>query len=311
MRKRMILGTALIAASIVFQAGCSATTSKDITKNQTTVDQNVEGNTEKQSDTEKKIMEEFNKLVEQGAKTENVVSFMDNNISKVSKNNASNIIVKFEEIQKKNIKDLEGKIFNEDVQRKFIEMHKPGVDINRVENIKDVELKELVSEVKDRGFKIETAEGMYFPVIDYEFYKKYGKYATIDIKDYIDVLAVESNNPPAKDAALIIGWDEIIKRGIMQEKFMDQSPDSKRIDDVKQLYKKYMTFALFGLNNTPLFDYDSKIINLEAKAAYLEAIKENNNSNMIKTIRDFMNLLEKNNYKLTSEVENFRKTAVN
>jgi len=53
---------------------------------------------------------------------------------------------------------------------------------------------------------------MFFPVIDYEVYKKYSEYVTEDVKEYINIMAEESNNPPAKDAALVVGWDEVLKR---------------------------------------------------------------------------------------------------
>jgi len=48
--------------------------------------------------------------------------------------------------------------------------------------------------------------------------KKYSEYVTEDVKEYINIMAEESNNPPAKDAALVVGWDEVLKRALNQEK---------------------------------------------------------------------------------------------
>ncbi len=45
----------------------------------------------------------------------------------------------------------------------------------------------------DSGYKLIYEEGMFYPIIDYEFYKKYSNNVTDDIREYINVMAVESN----------------------------------------------------------------------------------------------------------------------
>jgi len=123
-------------------------------------------------------------------------------------------------------------------------------------------------------------------------------------------MAVESNRMPAKDAALVIDWKEVLERAVNQEQFIIKYGDSKKIEQVKGLYKKYLTFALFGANNTPLFSYDSKTMDPEAREIYSIYLNEGNNSKLKQNIRGFMNLVEKNNYKLTAEVEEYRKNIL-
>ncbi|HPD00097.1 MAG TPA: hypothetical protein PLA01_01960, partial [Acetivibrio sp.] len=70
--------------------------------------------------------------------------------------------------------------------------------------------------------------------------------------------------------------------------------------------KKYLTYTLFGLNNTPLFSYDSNTMNSEAKKAYLDVLASNSkDSGYLKILSGFMSLLEENGYKLTGEVEEY------
>jgi len=76
--------------------------------------------------------------------------------------------------------------------------------LGKVYEIEDEKVRELLSKTKNSGYRVETAEGMFFPVIDYEVYKKYSEYVTEDVKEYINIMAEESNNPPAKDAALVV-----------------------------------------------------------------------------------------------------------
>jgi hypothetical protein len=157
---------------------------------------------------------------------------------------------------------------------------------------------------------VETAEGTFFPIMDYEFLKKYSPYASDDIKEYINIMAVESNKVPAKDAALVIGWDEVVERALAQQAFIEKYGSSDKVEAVKELNKRYLTFMLYGLNNTPLFSYEDKTMNKEAKEAYQNAIKDNKDNALIKTLSSYMELLEKSGYKFTEEADKFRKAAV-
>ncbi|MHB1043552.1 MAG: hypothetical protein ACYC0Q_12040 [Eubacteriales bacterium] len=126
------------------------------------------------------------------------------------------------------------------------------------------------------------------------------------MKNYIDIMAEESNKVPAKDAALVIGWDEVLKRALNQENFINNHKDSVKANEIKQLYKKYVTFTLYGLNNTPLFRYDSKTLDPKAREVYLNAVNNAGNSEFLKTLGGFLDLVKNNNYKLTNEVEEYR-----
>ena len=58
-----------------------------------------------------------------------------------------------------------------------------------------------------------------------------------------------------KDGALMISWEEILRRAKRQEQFIDGYGGSTQVEPVRALLKRYVTFALFGCNNTPLFAY--------------------------------------------------------
>lgn len=263
------------------------------------------------SDKQKAILDNLVDLANKNTSTDEVVKFVKDNISKVSKENASIMVSKLEEYQKKNLLKSEEKFStSQAVQIKMSKVYKLDFDINKIDYIQDKELKDLLVEVRNSGYKIETAEGMYFPVLNYEIYKNYSIYVTEDLKDYIEIMAVESNKTPAKDGALMISWDELLQRALNQEKFINKYKNSIKINDIKELYKKYTTFVLYGTDNTPIFDYDTKILSPEAKVSYIKAIKTNNNSKLLSNIKGLFNILEKNNYKFTDEVESYRKSIL-
>ncbi|MDF2524641.1 MAG: hypothetical protein K0R31_2282, partial [Clostridiales bacterium] len=282
---------------------------KDSNKN---VNSNIQTNINVvQEDIQVKIMADFKTLMDSNPKADKVIEFIDKNVSNVSKGNASIMVTGLEERQRKGLPVLEGKYFNgEAIQNKMSKVYKVDFDLNKLDSIQDKEVKDLLTETKDSAYKVETAEGTFFPVINYEYYKKYSTYVNTDIKDYIDIMAVESNKVPAKDAALMIGWDEIINRALIQEKFIKNNASSVKVSDVRQLLKKYFSFMIFGANNTPLFSYETKTIKPEAKTVYLNAVKNNGDSKIIQVLGKYMDLLSKTNYKLNDDVDKFRKSAV-
>ena len=312
MLRRKIIVVIFSALLLTVQIGCSTVSNKNATdvSGKSKQSTNNVGN-KKLGDKQKYIIDEFNNLIAKDVMISNVVAFIDRNISSVSPENASTMIINLEEAQKEYLPKLEEKINASDAVRKNIEIeHGYALDINKADSIEDKELKKLLIDMRDNGFKFETIEGYYFPVINYEFYKKYNLYVTNDIKMYIDIMEVESNKVPAKDAAIIISWDEILKRAQNQEKFINKYGESTRIDEVKQLYKRYVYLALYGADNTPLFSYDQKVMVPKAKSSYLRAVANSEGSEFMKLITEFIQVLEKNDYKLTNDVENFRKNAL-
>lgn len=287
------LALLILCLSLVVAAGCAA-------KDQT--GPNTPG--EPKDNT---VMNDFHSLTQKDSSAEEVASFINNNIAKVSKEDASKMADEFEKMQKNNLQQFEDMFIKDEIQNKINNEYK---SVTTQGDIKDTELKELLTKTKNSGYKVETAEGMFFPIIDYGFYKSFSSHVTPDMKDYFDIMAVESEQVPAKDAALVIGWDEVIKRALNQEAFINTHKDSMRINEVKQLYKKYLTFTLYGLNNTPLFHYDSNTLDPEAKEVYLNAVADAGNSEYLKILGEYLDLVNNNSDKLTNEVKNYRDNII-
>ena len=256
-----------------------------------------------------KIMPEFTALLEGNPGLDAIIEFMDKNIAEVSRENAFKMLDELEKALKNNLPELEEKYYSTAVQEALFNAYKPEFDLSKLDSIQNAEVKSLIEETKAMGYKVETAEGMFFPIINYEFLKKFSPYAGDDVKDYIDIMAVESNKVPAKDAALVIGWDEVVERALAQEGFIRKHSGSDKVESIKKLQKKYITFMLYGLNNTPLFSYDTKAMDPEAKEVYIKAVKNNSDNELMKLLGGYMEILEKSDYKLSEEADKFRKNA--
>ncbi len=255
-------------------------------------------------------MAAFNVLAgKKGVRAAELLAALDGSIRSVSLNEATAMVVAAEAAQKRNLPRLEEMLSPDGLQRKLDGLYRTGIDLGKAGEIGDAELRAAMLAVRDGGYRLETAEGMYFPVIDYGRYRQYREIVTADLAAYIELMAVESDRAPAKDAALVIGWDEIVRRAFAQENFLGTYEDSPRARDVRNLYGHYLGFIFYGANNTPLFAYDSLTMNAEARAAYAAAAS-GGDSRLAGRLREYMDLLAKKDYRVDAEVEEHRKQAV-
>jgi hypothetical protein len=165
--------------------------------------------------TESEVAEEFEKLASENAiEPGKLLDYISKNISGLSKETASKMVLKLEEIQKAYLAELEEKFYSDEIGDKMADVFLKDFSLmNRPDQIEDADVKALISEAIGGGYKIDTAEGMFFPILDYERYKDFVSYVEDDIAAYIDIMATESGKMPAKDAALVIGWDDVAERG--------------------------------------------------------------------------------------------------
>jgi hypothetical protein len=308
----------LILTCIVF-LGC--TEKKDIVNTKATSEQkdsstnNKSNTTNKQLadlNTQAKIMDNFKVFLDKDSKENEVIQWIDKNIAYVSPDNASVIVEGFETIQKKNLPKLQEKYTNaKGIQQKMIKIYKPEFGKSKIDEVSDKELKDLLIYTYDSGYKIEISEGCILPVIDYSFYKKYSTYLTPDIKSYIELMIIECEKKPIEDGGLKITWDEVVKRAIDQQKFISTYTNSTKTKDIKQLLQNYLYYTMFGADNTPIFTRDTKKMMPEAKTAYLKVMDTGENSTYLIVLIKYMELLKRDNYKLTDDVDKFRKDAIN
>ena len=305
MKKHIIVTVLIILGTVLLLSGCTnqgAKTTSEATK--LVVSDSPEAK-------EKKVMDSFYSLIGNNTvRVADIFSFIDSNIALVSQQNAVVMIVSLEEIQKKALPAFQDKFSaSYELQRKIAKVQMENSGIDKIDKLQDQEVKTILRETLNSGFKIETAEGEYFPIIDYSVYKKYQSYVTPDIAEYLSIMTVESDKTSVKDAALTIGWDEIVRRAASHERFIQSYSNSAKVQEVRTLLKRYLVFAFYGANNTPLFDYDSKAMKPGAKKAYQEHSLAADNGPFSKLLKDYLKVLEHNSFRLTSEVQEFRKQA--
>lgn len=252
-------------------------------------------------------------LLKKPAKQAEALAYMEKNIYQVTPYQAMLMALKMENAENANLEAWNQKFYKDNVQRSLMKLMKQGDDLTSlIHKTSDKNLKALFKGARDSGYRLETAEGMFYLVLDYPRFQKVRPYVTNDIKSYIDIMTAETKNRFANDAALSISWQEVIKRAQTQEAFVKSYPKSNRVTQVKALYQLYLSISMNGLNNTPMFDYDSKKIDPKAKAALEAAVSKGNpaTSGYLKRIKGFLDVVNKNKDTLTPEVRNYINSAL-
>ena len=146
-----------------------------------------------------------------------------------------------------------------------------------MEKITTEESKALYDNLIKGGFKFASSEGMVYPVIDYKvFLERYGKTITDGLSGLYGIKQLESDEPMARDAALVISYKDLLGRAFATEQYIQlYKEDPLTLEDAKFIYQNYVNTMLLGMNNTPIFDYQTQKFSDEAKTAYVEFIKAN------------------------------------
>ncbi|WP_440109587.1 hypothetical protein [Paenibacillus sp. QZ-Y1] len=176
-----------------------------------------------------------------------------------------------------------------------------------LKEIKDPTVRKLLQEASDLGYKLETSEGIYYPIINYEVYKKFQPFVKPDIAAYIDIMATESNQMTTSDGGIIIPWDELIQRTLEKEAFLNNFPNSNRTTTVKRWL--FVDYLFYGSDNTPAYDWytdeEIRTIDPELKKAYEKALAKrepHTKSVLLDTMEKILTVLNQNNDELTPEV---------
>ena len=251
-------------------------------------------------------------LLSSSNKLPEAIKYLNANMYAVGSYRATIMTLKLENLHKAALPAWESKFSTSNVQRKLTAIYKAGASMKTLADAtEDLTLRTLLKSASENGYKLETAEGTFFPVIDYEAYRKYKLYVAEDISAYISIMATESGLPSSKDNGLVIGWTDVAVRALSQEQFIQNHPKSNRISAVKSLYSIYVNNTFYGQNNTPLFHYDNLEMDLEAQKAYSSILTKNkDNSPFLQKLDGFMKLMKDKDYKLTDEVEQYRKTEL-
>lgn len=114
-----------------------------------------------------------------------------------------------------------------------------------------------------------------------------------DYQDFLDLIAKDEKELYSADAGFMVNFDEVGRRVASWEQFLTKHPNSKLVDEAKDIYNNYLTDFIFGLENTPTYEEETGLIYPEYIEVYDDFVKKYPNSKATKKIQGFLKLVEK------------------
>ncbi len=146
-----------------------------------------------------------------------------------------------------------------------------------------------------------STEGMIEPVIDYRSLLQYEDKLTDEWKEYIELMAEDSDSPPYLDGSLLISFDELGQRIINLESYMNRYISGPRHEELVDIYEERLTAFMKGLPNSPLAAYDNNIIFENIYKAY-ESFGANEGLVSTGFVYDYMAAIRDNGMKVDSNI---------
>ncbi len=125
------------------------------------------------------------------------------------------------------------------------------------DQIEDPALKALMEKASPQGYIYSTAEGMVFPVTDYTEFAKYKSLYSHEFGALLNQLAYNNINILASDGGLVISYDHVAARIFEADKQLQSATESKYQKFLAMEYVSNLSVLLFGLDNTPAYDYET------------------------------------------------------
>lgn len=155
-------------------------------------------------------------------------------------------------------------------------------------------IKKVIADLKTADLKfVEVGEG-YTEIwsVPKHYYSLFKNKVTPDYNTYLEQLSNESESLYSADAGITISWKELGDRVIFWEDFIKKYPNSSLVNKAKETYDDYLYDYLFGMDNTPTFEYSTGVLYDENKEEFKRIIKKYPKSNVTQKAKELMSLLE-------------------
>lgn len=233
-------------------------------------------------------------------------TYLESHIDQVTTHHATLMVLQLENARNKALTAMTDRLLVPNVQDKMIKAYKLNDSFTQLmSRTNDTSLRALLQQARDSGYRLVMLEGSLYPIMNYMAFQKYISYVKPDIKQYINIMAVETSNLAADDGALVIGYQEILNRALNQERFLNEYPKSNRLQQVKNLMNNYTLYTFYGLNNTPLFDYETNKMTANAQKGYKAVLQRNSSEDgaFLTKLEKFMDIVTEAKFEKTATVE--------
>lgn len=254
---------------------------------------------------EKEVISQLNSMKEQGNKPKEMFDYLNKNISLLDKKGATEalgILVgtleEFETIYNE-------RLFTENIPDLMFNYFEFKFDYNKIDSIKEQELKDLLTDIVWGGFEIVDTEGTFMVVVDYDNLKTFNDNVDDEINTYIDIMALRYNDPVSIDEGLAIVPEELANSIMQMESYIKSYDNKQRKEIIISMYEGYMMVYMSGTDNTPVFDFDTGTISPDMFKRFETTASKQKDSVFGKILSKYVELLKQEGFINTEKVQDF------
>lgn len=238
------------------------------------------------------LLEEFRTKALANAPADELLQSMSSMLTDAGPAEADEFIRVMESYYEKNLPAEAEKLQAENVQQQLLKLSWPFTE-DQLADIQNESVRKLVERTLAGGYKLDTAEAVVFPVVDYSKLLTYGEQVSTSMKAYLSLMAMESDARSASDAALVITWDELTKRTLAAESYVMTFPDSPERRKAEDRFIQYLKYYLTGMDNTPIFGTGYKVLP-ELKTHYEQTAASHSGTITGQLTRELLDILNTN-----------------
>jgi hypothetical protein len=178
--------------------------------------------------------------------------------------------------------------------------------VNKLNDHKDADpqVLNLRKSLDQNGLRLSKTEGGYYIDEKPDFlFNNFNNFTSNAINKYLSIRSKELKEGFSEDAKLIISFTSLGERILTWEKYLNDFPSSPLSAEAKFSYHLNLNTFLTGLDNSPVSSDD--VLLPDMKNIYSDYFHKNSNSESGRIVEKFYAILSKNNFRLTSDLDDF------
>lgn len=217
---------------------------------------------------QRELLAQFETVATEADDASDIIEYLDGHIAEADIHTADAMLRRLHAYYDVHLQAVQDEFYNSGGPEILINLEWP-LDEKIINSISNDEARRLANLYFHGGYKFGTAEGAFFPIVDYGYQLKYSPYLTGQMNGYITLMAMQADKPFASDGGIIISWDELADRALLAEQFAKKYPDAPEREEIQKMYTDwYLSAYLKGLVNTPIYDGDSFKLLEEVRDSY-------------------------------------------
>lgn len=243
--------------------------------------------------TGEEILSDFQEKVEESlADAEDMI---DSNLEELSEIEMDEMVSKLMTRTEEELEDIEQEIRAIDTEDELYDKFGGEVYIreDQIDEIENDELREKLESLYSQNYRMINLEGDYYPVVNYQAFKKYDQYVSDEVREYVDLKARDANDPAAIDGEIYISYDELADRIVATENYIKKYGEGDRYGEAINMYRNKLSMYLIGLPNSSISEENSDMIREDLMDSYREtALNEDSSTGFV--VGKYINMINQN-----------------